>query len=326
MKNKILLYLEGGINFYENLQNLLASLGSLRNNSELYMVFISKDSDEQGKLQAAGLKHIFVLSVQKNIYYDVPKLIFDINEKIKPGYICSVSNAVENQNLGYLAGMLNNSIITNCKKIDRNDDSVYLYKEMFGNKATCEIKCPAGENPIIFTFQKSGIDRNHHSINETSPFETRMEHIDSNNYISKKISIKEFICRKNNDVPIDNADIVIGIGRGVKRKEDIGIFSNVLNNLKASLGGSRGVVDQGFLDESQQIGQTGKTIKAKMYIAVGISGSPQHIFGMKDSRKIIAINKDPDANIFKYADIGIIGDLYEIIPALDKLLGSRNKS
>jgi len=117
-------------------------------------------------------------------------------------------------------------------------------------------------------------------------------------------------------VDLGSAQMIVGVGRGIKDPANIPIAQELATALGAELGASRPICDNGWLPMERQIGSSGQTISPKLYLAVGISGAIQHLVGIKGSQCVVAINKDPDAPIFEVADYGIVGDLMEIVPAL----------
>jgi electron transfer flavoprotein alpha subunit len=126
----------------------------------------------------------------------------------------------------------------------------------------------------------------------------------------------EYVEAAVGDIDITKSDVIVAVGRGIKEQENMGLVEELAELLGGVVGCSRPVVDAGWLPKDRQVGSSGKTVKPKLYVAVGISGQFQHLSGMKAAETIVAINKDPKAPIFAEADYGIVGDLFKVVPAL----------
>ena len=128
---------------------------------------------------------------------------------------------------------------------------------------------------------------------------------------------------RGEDVNIEDADILIGGGRGLGEKDNFGMAEELAKSLGGAVAATRAVVDAGWYPYSTQIGQTGKTVAPKLYLAVGVSGAIQHKVGMQSSENIVAINKDQNAPIFEFCDLGIVGDLHKIMPKLTEAINAK---
>jgi electron transfer flavoprotein alpha subunit len=152
---------------------------------------------------------------------------------------------------------------------------------------------------------------------EVAPFESRFQDF------SLAATMVEQAHEESEGPSIEDADVIVAAGRGLGGPDNFGLVEELAKALGGAVAATRAVVDAGWYPYSTQVGQTGKTVSPKLYVAIGISGAIQHKVGMQSASLIVAINKDPNAPIFEYADLGVVGDLHEIVPKLTELVRAR---
>lgn len=208
-----------------------------------------------------------------------------------------------------IASKLSVGLISDATDIESDGDEVVFTRPIYSGKAF--EKKVITEGLTFATIRPNNIKALEKDESRTGSVET----VDVDVKDLKTI-VKEVIRKQSEGVDMSEASIVIAGGRGVKSAEGFKPLYELADVLGGAVGATRGAADAGYCDYSLQIGQTGKVITPDLYIAVGISGAIQHLAGMSNSKVIVAINQDPDANIFNIADYGIVGDLFEVIPLL----------
>src|SRR5574344_19614 len=291
-------------------------------NAEVNLLLISdkKPEDFLDYIKNCGFdKCFFVKDERFRIYsneYFSHTAIDSINQ-IKPQIVLIGATTQGRDIAPRISSALGTGLTADCTKLDINEKGMLAAtRPTFGGNLMATILCK--NLPQMATVRPKVLQiSNEISYKETSfiPLNIDIEGIGSH------IQLLNFIKNIQNGASrIDEAEIIVAGGKGLKSPEGFKLVEDLASVLKGAVGASRAVVDAGWVEHAIQVGQTGKTVTPKLYIACGISGSIQHVVGMNSSEKIIAINSDKNAPIFKVADLGIVGDAFEILPMLIKLL------
>jgi electron transfer flavoprotein alpha subunit len=244
------------------------------------------------------------------------QLLSEFIDKEKPSIVLAGASAIGRSFLPKVAGRVWGGLTADCTKLEIDTEKRLLLgtRPAFGGNIMATIICPH-HRPQMATVR--------HKVMKAAVRDDRrtgevVVHSVDDAALCIRTSVVDIVKEVESTVNITEADIIVAGGRGMQKPENLSLIKDLAEVLGGAVGASRASVDAGWVPYSHQVGQTGKTVCPKLYIACGISGSVQHIAGMQSSDFIIAINKDTNADIFQVADLGIVGDALEIVPALTK--------
>ena len=316
----IFLYLHGNINQKEKFYELLNIAGLWKKTlckSKIFIVMSEKIwKDLKEELKKWDIDKSFLLEKDND---DFPENTFlflkEILEQEKIDAVFMGNSLFERELAPYTSSKLNLKFIPNVINFEISDSETLWKKFLYGTKAVEERKT---ENKNLVVTFSSNIYKKDEKIKNKKDIETEI----IRNELKKElpfeiISSKKKVLQKH---PLETARIVIGVGKGIKGKENFPMIEELAEILGATIGATRSVVDNGWRPEYEKIGQTGKIIKPELYLGFGISGAMQHMAGVQQSRHIIMVNSNPNAESFRSSDFGIVADLFEVVPKLIELL------
>ena len=244
------------------------------------------------------------------------RVICDLVNEKKPE-ILFIGASFIGRDLGpRVAARLHTGLTADCTSLDTEEGTGHLLmtRPAFGGNLMATIMCTENR-PQMSTVRPGVFDKlaADESRIDAAKIEKVAVKLDAEDL---KVTVKEVVKIAKEVADLGEAEVIVAGGRGVGSKENFAKLQELADALGGTVAGSRAAVDNGWMDHALQVGQTGKTVRPKLYIACGISGAIQHLAGMQDSDYIIAINKDADAAIMKVADLGLVGDLNKIIPEL----------
>jgi electron transfer flavoprotein alpha subunit len=211
-----------------------------------------------------------------------------------------------------LAARIDRSLVTDCVGMKRGDAPTFL-RPIYQGKIIAEVS-PEGAQPHFVSVQIGAYRGDQAKRGSAAAPVKPMSVVLDASAIRQKA--EEPFQEAKQAVDLSQAERIVAVGRGIKAQEHIALAEKLASALGAQLAASRPICDSGWLPMERQVGSSGQTVAPKLYVALGISGAIQHVVGMKGARTIVAINKDADAPIFEIADYGIVGDLFEIVPAM----------
>ncbi|MGQ9624887.1 MAG: electron transfer flavoprotein subunit alpha/FixB family protein [Candidatus Bathycorpusculaceae bacterium] len=296
---------------------MLSKAGEIaeKTGAELTAVLLGKGVKEHAKVLSEYAKKVLLVDDVKleNFNSDAyQKVLTTLMKEHKPHLTLIGHTSYGVELAPRLAASLGLPLATDCIDLAFEGDTFIVTRQMYGGKVNVKAKLRRSESYMVtvrqaaFTAQKPTSPANGQIIEVPSP-------------LTEEITTKRFmqyVLPPPGGVDITASEKLVGIGRGVKDQANMPIVEDLAKTLGAVLACSRPIVDKGWLPADRQVGSSGKTVKPKLYMALGISGAFQHVLGMKNSDLIIAINKDPKAPIFSFSDYGVVEDLFKIVPAL----------
>ncbi len=243
----------------------------------------------------------------------------DLLNKYKPEAVLAGATSIGRAFIPRVAVRVKTGLTADCTELafDQEKRLLLQTRPAFGGNIMATIICP-DYRPQMATVR-------HKVFKKPVPHKGRTGRLIEEKAVirDQRTQVLEVLNEMQNETNLADADIIVSGGRGLGKPENFKVIEELAKELGAAVGSSRAAVDAGWISSYHQVGQTGKTVRPKIYIACGISGAIQHLVGMNSSDTIIAINKDPDAPIFKIADYGIVGDLFEVVPAMIKAIRER---
>ena len=273
---------------------------------------LSSEASQYNMDRVLKVKNDLVSAYSSDGYTEVVKQVI---ERESPKYIFFGHSYQVRDYVPKLSAKLMKPFLADSVSFEVNEDLVASTKQMYNAKLLSSI-VPDCEPPYLISFQSAAFNTDN-IILGSAQIEDYDISFDSS--IIKTQSEEPFK-ESGEDLDLTSADLIVSVGRGIGKQENIPIAKDLAEAIGADLSSSRPVVDSGWLPSVHQVGSSGQSVAPKMYLALGISGAIQHVVGMKGAKNIVAINKDPDAPIFELADYGVVGDLLEIVPKLTEAL------
>lgn len=236
------------------------------------------------------------------------KVLCDIISSEKPSIVLGTASTMGKDLLARAAMRLGVGLASDCTDVNIQNGKLIVRRPVYAGKAIIEVSFDASPQMATIRPNTFPVPEPHSDSPTIVAFNADPGQI--------KARVKEIVEAETGMVDLTEADRIVSGGRAMQNEENFKLIKELATVIGASVGASRAAVDAGYASHDHQVGQTGKTVNPTLYIACGISGAIQHLAGMRTSKVIVAINKDPEAPIFSKADYGIVGDLFKIVPIL----------
>jgi electron transfer flavoprotein alpha subunit len=266
------------------------------------------------ELGGFGVKRVLVVDDPRLRLYSgtaYAKVLEELVKKEQPSVILAPASAMGKDLLPRLAIKVNAGSAVDCTALRVENGEIIATRPVYAGKAFIEVKINSAVK--IITLRPNAMSPGSAS-SDRAAVEKAVVELQEGDFGSRVKELQMGVGRPD----VAEADIIVSGGRGLKGPENFHLIEELADALGAAVGASRAVVDAGWRIHDEQVGQTGKTVSPKLYVACGISGAVQHLAGMSTSKCIVAINKDKEAPIFQVADYGIVGDVFEVLPALTR--------
>ncbi len=265
------------------------------------------------EIAAKGGGQVFAVSHPSLKFFNdeiYAKAITALINKHQPKIIIGPATFYGKSLFARLAALNGGPMVSDATALSMNGAKVAARRPAYGGNVIVDIEAAQDNRPFFLTIRPKIYE-----ASSSGEGQVVAENLD-NSVFDSRTNVREMVGTGGQTVSLNEADIIVAAGRGIRGPENIAMIKKFADSLGAALGASRAIVDAGWIEYPHQVGQTGKTVNPKLYFAIGISGAIQHLVGMQTSKTIVAINRDKDAPIFKIASYGIVGDLFEMLPAL----------
>jgi electron transfer flavoprotein alpha subunit len=271
------------------------------------VVAFSSDKGVAEQAGKYGAKKLFVASVGPYLTETYTSAMQQVAQQVQPAAIVFGGTSNGRDLAPRLAARLNAGVASDVDQLQLADGKLKARRPVYSGKAFATVE--VSSTPAIATIRPNAFPAEEGSGGTPEIVEVSAS-------TDSKAKLLETKTPEANELSIAEADVIVSGGRGLKEAGNFSLIRDLAHAIGGAVGASRATVDAGWIDHQHQVGQTGRVVSPNLYIAAGISGAIQHLAGMSSSKHIVAINKDAEAPIFRVADLGVVGDLFQILPAL----------